>query len=84
MMDHAMIGKIKKAKMYAEEGADRIVFESLRVRLQGDNNQSPHIVEYDNGKWLCDCDFFAARGRCSHSMAIERILQNMVELAQDS
>lgn len=84
MMDHAMIGKIKKAKMYAEEGAERIVFESLRVRLQGDNNEDPHIVEYNQGQWHCDCDFFAARGRCSHSMAIERILQNMVELAQDN
>jgi hypothetical protein len=84
MMDHAMIGKIKKAKVYAEERADRIVFESLRVRLQGDNNESPHIVEYDHGQWHCGCDFFAARGRCSHSMAIERILQNMVELAQDN
>ena len=84
MMDHAMIGKIKKAKVYAEERDDRIEFESLRVRLQGDNNESPHIVEYDHGQWRCDCDFFAARGRCSHSMAIERILQNMVELAQDN
>lgn len=83
MMDHGMISKIKKAKTYAEEHAERIEFESLRVRLQGDNNQDPHIVEYDNGQWSCDCDFFAARGRCSHSMAIERILPNMVELAQD-
>ncbi len=83
MMDHGMISKIEKAKMYAEERADRIVFESLRVRLQGDNNESPHVVEYDQGQWHCDCDFFATRGRCSHSMAIERVLPNMVELAQD-
>jgi hypothetical protein len=81
-MDYGMISKIKKAKMYAEEGADRIEFESLRVRIQGDNNESPHIVEYNQGEWSCDCDFFASRGVCSHSMAIERILQNMVELAE--
>ncbi len=81
-MDYGMIGKIKKAKMYAEEGADRIDFESLRVRIQGDNNESPHIVEYNQGVWNCDCEFFETRGVCSHSMAIERILQNMVELAQ--
>ena len=56
MMDHGMISKIKKAKVYAEEHAERIEFESLRVRLQGDNNQDPHIVEYDNGQWSCDED----------------------------
>ncbi len=81
-MDYGMISKIEKAKIYAEERADRIEFESLRVRLQGDNNEDPHIVEYNQGEWHCDCDFFASRGVCSHSMAIERILQNMVELAQ--
>lgn len=81
-MDYGMIGKIKKAKMYAEEGADRIDFESLRVRIQGDNIDAPHIVNYDMGKWDCDCDFFGSRGVCSHTMAIERILQNMVELGQ--
>ena len=81
-MDYGMIGKIEKAKIYAEEGADRIDFETLRVRLRGDNNELPHIVEYNFGKWRCDCDFFASRGVCSHSMAIERILRNMVELAQ--
>jgi hypothetical protein len=81
-MDYGMISKIEKAKIYAEERDDRIVFESLRVRLQGDNNSAPHIVEYNMGKWNCGCDFFASRGVCSHSMAIERILRNMVELAQ--
>ncbi len=81
-MDYGMIGKIKKAKMYAEEGADRIDFESLRVRLQGENNDIPHIVEYNMGKWRCDCDFFSSRNVCSHTMAIERILRNMVEIGQ--
>lgn len=84
MMDTGMISKIEKAKIYAEERDDRIDFETLRVRLQGDNNTTPHIVEYNYGKWSCDCDFFASRGRCSHTMAIERVLQNMVELAQDN
>ncbi|MCP4425104.1 MAG: hypothetical protein GY803_11460 [Chloroflexi bacterium] len=83
-MDYGMIGKIEKAKIYAEEGADRIDFESLRVRIQGDNNTAPHIVEYNQGDWSCDCDFFASRGVCSHSMAIERILRNMVELARSN
>ncbi len=81
-MDYGMISKIEKGKMYAEERAERIDFESLRVRIQGDNNDAPHIVEYNEGVWSCDCDFFGSRNVCSHVIAIERVLQNMVEIAQ--
>lgn len=76
-MDYGMIGKIEKAKMYAEE-RDRIQFETFRVRIQGDNNI--HFVSYDHGNWDCDCDFFATRAVCGHTMAMERVLNNMVEL----
>ena len=79
-MDYGMISKIEKAKIYSEE-RDRITFKSLKVEIAGDNN-APHIVEYNEGIWQCDCDFFASRGVCSHSMAIERILRDMVDLAE--
>jgi hypothetical protein len=79
-MDYGMISKIEKAKIYSEE-RDRITFKSLKVEIDGDNN-APHQVEYDNGIWHCDCDFFATRGVCSHSMAIERILRDMVVLGE--
>jgi hypothetical protein len=81
MMDYGMVSKIEKAKIYAEE-RHRIQFEVLRVTIQGDNNQSPHLVEYNKGIWHCDCDFFASRKVCSHTMAIERILRDMVELGE--
>ena len=77
-MDYGMISKIEKAKIYSEE-RDRIEFESLRVRLEGDNN-APHVVEYHEGKWNCDCGFFSSRGVCSHTMAMERILADMVQM----
>ena len=80
-MDYGMISKIEKAKIYAEE-RERIQFEFLRVKLQGDNNQIPHAVEYNNGTWHCDCDFFASRNVCSHTMAIVRILHDMVKLGE--
>jgi hypothetical protein len=80
-MDYGMISKIEKAKIYSEE-RDRIQFESLRVKIQGDNLQVPHVVEYHNGIWQCDCDFFASRHVCSHTMAIERILRDMVQLGE--
>lgn len=75
-MDYGMIGKIEKARIYAEERADRIQFETMRVRVDGDNHD--HVVTYDAGSWSCDCDFFSTRNVCSHTMALERVLQNMV------
>lgn len=74
-MDYGMIGKIEKAKRYAEE-RERFNFESFKVSVQGENNQ--HTVEYENGKWHCTCSFFATRGRCSHTLALEYILEGMV------
>ena len=79
-MDYGMIGKIEKAKIYAEERADRIQFQSMRVRINGDNNA--HVVGYDAGKWHCDCDFFSTRNICSHTMAMERVLQHMVQMGE--
>lgn len=74
-MDYGMIGKIEKAKRYAEE-RNRIHFESFRATFEGENN--PHAVEFGRGTWKCDCDFFLSRGVCSHSMALERILEGML------
>lgn len=74
-MDSGMIGKIQKAKRYAEE-RDRIHFSSFSVTFDGTNN--PHTVQYEDGHWTCDCDFFHTRGRCSHTMALEMILERMV------
>lgn len=79
-MDYGMIGKIEKAKIYSEERADRIKFESMRVRINGDNNA--HVVTYEGGQWNCDCDFFSTRKVCSHTMAMERILENMVQMGE--
>jgi hypothetical protein len=74
-MDSGMIGKIQKAKRYAEE-RNRIHVNQLTVTFDGTNN--PHTVRYENGQWSCDCDFFHNRGRCSHTMALEMILEGMI------
>lgn len=79
-MDYGMIGKIEKAKIYAEERADRIKFEQFQVRIDGDNHI--HVVTYDHGQWTCDCSFFATRNVCTHTMAMERVLQNMVQMGE--
>ena len=74
-MDSGMIGKIQKSKRYAEE-PDRIRFEQFLVSFEGTN--SKHTVEYKDGTWQCTCNFFATRGVCSHTMAMERLLGVML------
>ena len=74
-MDYGMIGKIEKANRYAEQ-RDRIHIESLKVTFVGENN--PHTVHLENATWQCDCDFFHTRGRCSHTMALEKIMGVML------
>jgi hypothetical protein len=79
-MDYGMIGKIEKAKRYAEE-RERIQIATFQATFDGTNN--PHRVEFEAGMWKCDCDFFLSRGVCSHTMALERILERMLpETAQ--
>ena len=79
-MDSGMIGKIQKSKQYASE-PERIKINNLSVTFEGQNN--PHEVAFQDGKWLCDCDFFQTRERCSHTMALERILIQEADLTLD-
>ena len=74
-MDNAMIGKIEKAKRYAEERG-RFSFQSFTVTVKGEN--SDHVVQYEDGRFNCDCSFFQSRNYCSHSMAMERLLDQMI------
>ena len=80
-MDSGMIGKIDKAKRYAQE-RKRFHFKQFTVTMDGENNA--HTVTYQNKQWHCDCDFFRSRGRCSHTMALEFILEGMIEEEQPS
>jgi hypothetical protein len=79
-MDNGMIRKYEKAKMYAEQ-PERMQVQSLRVEFDGRNN--PHIVEFSEGRWQCDCEFFVGRERCSHTMALELVLGEMLRPAAE-
>lgn len=79
-MDYGMIGKIDKAKKYAAERGKRVQFQTFSVTVAGDNNS--HTVRYENGVWLCDCDFFRTRNRCVHTMTLEMILDGMVTISE--
>lgn len=74
-MQSSLIGKIEKAKRYAQE-TDRVSFAELSVRFRGDNDT--YNTSYKDGKWHCSCPFFNNYGICSHSMALQRILGDML------
>ena len=78
-MDYGMIGKIEKAKRYAEQ-RERVHFEAFRVTFDGDNN--PHTVHFENGVFSCNCDYFYGHKLCSHTMALEKILDKMIRVAE--
>ncbi len=74
-MQSSLIGKIEKAKRYAQE-TERVTFFELSVKFRGENDN--YTTEYKNGKWHCSCHFFSQWGTCSHTMALEKILSNML------
>jgi hypothetical protein len=74
-MQSSLIGKIEKAKRYAQE-TERVTFREMTVRFRGEN--SDYDVSLKNGKWHCTCSFFSKWGLCSHTMAMEQILGKML------
>jgi hypothetical protein len=60
-----MIGKIQKARQYAEE-PERVTFESFTVSFEG--NHDRYTITYDKGHSVC-----------SHTMAMERLLGPMLK-----
>lgn len=74
-MQSSLIGKIEKARRYAQE-KERITFSGLTVQFRGDNNT--YTTGYKDGKWHCSCHFSSTWGLCSHTMALERMFSDML------
>ncbi|NWF77804.1 MAG: hypothetical protein HXY36_04345 [Chloroflexi bacterium] len=74
-MRSSLIGKIEKAKRYAQEPG-RVTFSSLAAVFRGENDD--HKLSYANGKWHCTCRFFSQWEICSHVMALQQILGKML------
>ncbi len=74
-MQSSLIGKIEKAKRYAQE-TGRVTFSEFAVEFRGENDN--YTTGYKERKWHCSCHFFSSWGLCSHTMALERILGNML------
>ena len=78
-MHSSMIGKIAKAKQYAQE-PERIQFTRFEASFHGENDT--HTTSFENGVWRCTCRFFSDWETCSHTMAIERLLGVMIPAEQ--
>ena len=74
-MQSSLIGKIEKANRYAQE-TERITFTEFSVNFRGEHDN--YTTEYTDGKWHCSCHFFSSWGVCSHTIAMEKILGNML------
>jgi hypothetical protein len=74
-MQSSLIGKIEKAKRYAQE-TNGVTFCDFTVKFHGDN--SDYDVSFRDGKWGCSCHFFSNWEICSHTMAMEKILASML------
>jgi hypothetical protein len=74
-MHSDLIGKIEKARRYAEE-PERIKFSDMKVQFNGGN--SDHQVELKDSHWSCTCSFSQSWGTCAHIMAMQRVLTPML------
>jgi hypothetical protein len=74
-MQSSLIGKIEKAKRYAQQ-PERVRFFDFTAEFKGDNNT--YTVSYVAGKWRCTCHFFSQNATCSHTMALQRMLSAML------
>jgi len=68
--DSGMIGEIWKSMQYRNE-PDRIRRRGRGWTLQG--NHREHYLTCEAGSWQCDCDSFASRKVCSHTMTMEKL-----------
>jgi len=71
-----MIGKIEKAKRYAQQ-PERITFLSLAAAFKGDN--STYRITLGPEGWDCTCPGFRAHGICPHIMSMEKLFKPMIK-----
>ena len=75
----SVASRIIKARQYAQERDKRIRTHRFEAEIHGEH--ANHFVNYDNGRWNCDCEEYQLRGVCAHVMAMEEILGDSVEPA---
>ena len=74
-MHSGLIGKVQKARQYSHE-RERVHISDFTASFKGEHGN--HRVIYHQSAWRCSCDFFSGHQTCSHTMAMERMLQGML------
>ncbi len=76
-MNSSMIGKIEKAHRYARE-PERITFETFTASFRGSHDD--YTVSLTEHGWECTCHTFETHviGTCSHIMAMQHMLGQML------
>lgn len=74
-MHSSMIGKVEKAMRYAHE-PDRVKIDRLTATFAGDNGS--HTITLDADAWHCDCHLYEAAGGCTHTLAVQKMLDPML------
>jgi hypothetical protein len=74
-MNSSMIGKIEKARRYAQE-PERIRINALTALFHGTNDD--YTVNLHDGVWHCSCHTFEHFGSCAHIIAAQRLLAPML------
>lgn len=75
-MDYSMIGKIQKAKQYAEE-PHRVTFTSFVIAFRGNNDS--YTISLSPEGWHCTCPGFQKYAICPHIMTLERLFAPMLK-----
>jgi hypothetical protein len=76
-MQPSLVGKIEKAKRYAEE-PERVTIRNFSADFRGENDS--HTLSLSDGKWSCNCHFFSLWGQCVHIMTLQRLLGSMLPI----
>jgi hypothetical protein len=74
-MQSSLIGKIEKARRYAEE-LDRVTLSEFSADFRGDHNS--YTVSYKDKTWHCTCPFFSQHVTCSHTMALQKLFSDVL------
>jgi len=80
-MQPSLVGKIEKAKRYAEE-PERVTIRNFSADFRGENDS--HTLSLNDGKWSCNCHFFSQWGQCVHIMTLQRLLSRMLPAQADT
>lgn len=80
-MNSGIIGKIEKAQRYEHE-PERVSIHNLEADFRGEH--SVYNVSLSNNHWQCTCNSYSLYGTCSHVMALQKILSQMLSLESRS